>query len=741
MNKECDLEDTPVNDRYAEGMHAVPPPMIGNYMPSRPDVEIDYSKFNYGPKQTSADELDSKPIEYASRESNSSIETTTSMPAPVDNAPKIICKPKVWTDAPIIKEYKSDSDYDSVSNVQDNIEKPSFAFTDSDDPHKALKDKEMVDKFKNYELIEFCGLKGIKREYSNARTPQQYRVTKRKNKTLIEAARTMLAESFLPTTFWAEAVNTVGYVLNRPFGCHVTILNTIDHLGKFDGKSDLGFLVRYSLNSKDFKVYNLETKRVEENLHVNFLENKPNVARKGHAWMFDLDYLTDSMNYKPISVENQANKSIGPKEANNSAGTEANNDQGANSEEIDLHDKHFVLPICTNLLNAVSTPISTAGPLIALNNGEPLYPNDPSMLHLEDIYASPSEGIFSESSYDDEGVVTKFNNLETTMTISLTLTTKIHTIHPKIQILKDPLSTVLTRSKVHKNFEAHAVISQALEDESWVDAMQEELLQFQIQKVWILVDLPCGKKAIGTKWVYRNKKDERGVVVRNKVKQKEDGIFISQDKYVVEILKKFDFLSVKTASTPIKTQKPLVKDEEAADVDVHLYRSMIGSPMYLTASRPHIMFAVCISKANQNWYLKVSSFDLEAYSDSDYAGANLDRKSTTGGCQILGRRLISWQCKKQTIVATSTIEAKYVAAAHCLDDLSSYTTKYTSPALTQKVFGNMRRIGKRFSGLETPLFATMLVQPQAATEEEDKEDEVHAATTPPSPTHEPKPPS
>nr|GEZ33855.1 uncharacterized mitochondrial protein AtMg00810-like [Tanacetum cinerariifolium] len=515
MNKECDLEDTPVNDRYAEGMHAVPPPMIGNYMPSRPDVEIDYSKFNYGPKQTSADELDSKPIEYASRESNSSIETTTSMPAPVDNAPKIICKPKVWTDAPIIKEYKSDSDYDSVSNVQDNIEKPSFAFTDSDDPHKALKDKEMVD--------SRC---------------------------------------------------------------------------KFDGKSDLGFLVRYSLNSKDFKVYNLETKRVEENLHVNFLENKPNVARKGHAWMFDLDYLTDSMNYKPISVENQANKSIGPKEANNSA-----------VRKETTHETQNVNTNSTNLLNAVSTPISTAGPLIALNNGEPLYPNDPSMLHLEDIYASPSEGIFSESSYDDEGV-----------------------------------------------------ISQALEDESWVDAMQEELLQFQIQKVWILVDLPCGKKAIGTKWVYRNKKDERGVVVRNK---KEDGIFISQDKYVVEILKKFDFLSVKTASTPIKTQKPLVKDEEAADVDVHLYRSMIGSPMYLTASRPHIMFAVCISKANQNWYLKVSSFDLEAYSDSDYAGANLDRKSTTGGCQILGRRLISWQCKKQTIVATSTIEAKYVAAAHC----------------------------------------------------------------------------
>ncbi|GJZ90061.1 putative ribonuclease H-like domain-containing protein, partial [Tanacetum coccineum] len=142
------------------------------------------------------------------------------------------------------------------------------------------------------------------------------------------------------------------------------------------------------------------------------------------------------------------------------------------------------------------------------------------------------------------------------------------------------------------------------------------------------------------------------------VKQKEDGIFISQDKYVAEILKKFDFASVKTASTLIETQKPLIKDEEAADVDVHIYRSMIGSLMYLTASRPDIMFAVCACS-------RESSFDLVAYSDSDYGGANLDRKSTTGGCQFLGHRLISWQCKKQTIVATSTTEAEYVAAANC----------------------------------------------------------------------------
>ncbi|GJT41271.1 putative ribonuclease H-like domain-containing protein [Tanacetum coccineum] len=273
---------------------------------------------------------------------------------------------------------------------------------------------------------------------------------------------------------------------------------------------------------------------------------------------------------------------------------------------------------------------------------------------------------------------------------------------------------------------------------------------------------PYGKKEIGTKWVYRNKKDERGVVVRNKasaflygkideevyvsqplgfidpkypmkvykvvkalyglhqaprawyatlstfllkngyrrgtidktlfikkdkhdiifismsylggspsfldykVKQKEDDIFISQDKYVAEILKKFDFVSIKTASTPIETKKPLVKDEEASVVEFCACSRFQVTPKTSHLSAVKRIFRYLKGKPKLGlWYPRVSSFDLEAYSDSDYAGANLDRKSTTGGCQFLGRRLISWQCKKQTIVATSTIEAEYVAAANC----------------------------------------------------------------------------
>ncbi|GJX29494.1 putative ribonuclease H-like domain-containing protein, partial [Tanacetum coccineum] len=172
------------------------------------------------------------------------------------------------------------------------------------------------------------------------------------------------------------------------------------------------------------------------------------------------------------------------------------------------------------------------------------------------------------------------------------------------------------------------------------------------------------------------------------VLQKKDGIFLSQDKYVVDILKKFGYTDIRSANTPMDRENPWGKDGTGKDVELHLYRSMIGSLMYLTASRPDIMFVVYACARHQVtpkechlhdvkrifrylkghpklglWYPKESPFDLVAYSDSDYGGANQDRKSTTRGCQFLGRRLISWQCKKQTIVATSTTETKYVAAA------------------------------------------------------------------------------
>nr|GEY69538.1 hypothetical protein [Tanacetum cinerariifolium] len=191
--------------------------------------------------------------------------------------------------------------------------------------------------FKNYEMNQFCGINRIKKEFSNARTPQQNGVAERKNMTLIEAARTMLADSLLPIPFCAEAVNTACYVQNM-------VLVTKPHnktpyellIGKFDGKADEGFLVGYSLNSKAFRVYNRRTKKVKENLHVNFLENKPNVAGSGPEWLFDIASLTNSMNYQPVSVKNRTHGITGSK---------IHSDVGQEGKEKVSDQEYILLPV------------------------------------------------------------------------------------------------------------------------------------------------------------------------------------------------------------------------------------------------------------------------------------------------------------------------------------------------------------------------------------------------------------
>nr|GEW83747.1 hypothetical protein [Tanacetum cinerariifolium] len=196
-----------------------------------------------------------------------------------------------------------------------------------------------------------------------------------KNKTLIEAARTMLADSLLPITFWAEAVNTACYVLNRvlvtkthnntpyellngrtprldfmrPFGCPITILNTLDPLGKFKGKAGEGFLVGYSVTSKAFRVFNTKIRKVEENLHVRFLEIKPNIAGTGPNWLFNIDSLANSMNYIPVSVGNQTDKNACPQDTNGNAGTQDNS-----SDDKAADDK----PKDDNSLKTVEEPLN-----------------------------------------------------------------------------------------------------------------------------------------------------------------------------------------------------------------------------------------------------------------------------------------------------------------------------------------------------------------------------------------------
>ncbi|GJQ92721.1 hypothetical protein Tco_0003860 [Tanacetum coccineum] len=429
----------------------------------------------------------------------------------------------------------------------------------------------------------------------------------------------------------------------RPFGCPVTILNTLDPLGKFDGKADERFFVRYYINRKAFRVFNTRTRKVEENLHIIFLENKPNVVGSGPDWLFDIDLLTNSMNYEPVTAGNQTNKNAGIKDNVDAVPTQQYillpllYDSPQSSKDVvadDAGKKTNKEPAnegyanSTNRNSIVSPSVSAAGQ--SFTNADDL-PTDPLMPNLEDTANLLNTSIFS-GAYDDEdvGAEADLNNLETTMNVSSIPTTRIHKDHPKDQIIGDINSVTQTR-RMTKIFKELAMVM-----------------------------------------------------------QRDDGIFIIQNKYVTDILKKFYFSLIKIESTPIETNKALHKDEEAEDVDVYLYRSMIGSLMYLTASMPNIMFVVCAYARFQVtpkvshlyavkrifrylkgqpklglWYPRDSPFDLEAFSDSDYAGASLDRKSTTGGCQFLGKTLILGQCKKQTVVATSTTEAEYVAAANC----------------------------------------------------------------------------
>ncbi|GJW68471.1 putative ribonuclease H-like domain-containing protein [Tanacetum coccineum] len=686
--------------------------------------------------------------------------------------------------------------------------------------------------FKNKIMDDFCREKCIKREYNVARTPQQNGVAERRNRTLIEAARTMLANSKLPTTFWAEAVSTACYVQNKvlvvkphnktpyelfrcfkpalsfmkPFGCHVTILNTLDSLGKFDGKSDEGFFVGHSLSSKDFRVYNTRTSRVEENLHIRFFENKPMIEGNGPKWLFDIDSLTQSMNYVPVTAGIISNESAGTseeisqdcivmliwkdtsyfdsptKDVDNGEPKTIDDAQkqvedGPNNENA-KQDK-FEDDSSTKDVNPAGQHVNTASPdvntsylklnvvgpsVTTASSNEQDSPKDMFTMGVHPTLEATHIEFFGD---EDEPKI-NLGNITNSYTVSTTPNTRIHKDHPIDNVINDVKSSVQIRrmtkptseqgfltdvydQKIHDTLNTclyvcflsqiePTSIANALSDSSWVEAMLEELLQFKLQQV------------------FRNKKDERGIVIRNKarlaaqghrqeecidyeevfahvarikairlflayasfmgflvyqmdvksaflygtikeevyvtqppgfkdpehpdkvykvvkallwfciqhksmelctrfeklmkdkfqmssmgeltfflglqVQQKKDGIFISQDKYVAEILKKFNYIDVKFASTPVDLEKPLVKDRDADDVDVYLYRSMIGSLMYLTTSRLDIIYLKGKPTLGL-WYSRDSPFEQVAYTDSDYAGVTQDKKSTTGGSEYV----------------------------------------------------------------------------------------------------------
>nr|GEU34567.1 hypothetical protein [Tanacetum cinerariifolium] len=508
-------------------------------------------------------------------------------------------------------------------------------------------------------------VKGIKREFSVARTPQQNGIAKRKNRTLIEAAKTMLADSLLPILFWAEAVNTACYVQNK-----------VNLMGRL---------------MRDFWLDTLS----------------------GPTWLFDIDTLTKSMNYQPVTAGNQLNLSevkepefkvekpesevhISP---SSSTKTKKHDDKTKREAKGKSLVEFTPVPTIGQITTNSTNTFSAAGPsnttvsptLRESSYVDPSqYPDDPNMSALEDITYSNDK--------EDVGAEADFTNLETTITVSPISTTRVHKDHYVTQIIGDLSTATQTRSMTrmvkdqggltqinNKDFHTYMFacflsqkepkwVHQAFKDPSWIEAMQEELLQFKMQKVWVLVDLPKGKRAIRSKWegidydevfapvvrieairlflayasfmgfmmyqmdvksaflyetikeniyvcqplgfedpdypdkVYkvvkalyglyqalkawyetldnyliengfqRGKIDQTLFIKKKKgnilLVQKQDEIFISQDKYVAKILRKFGLTDGKLASTPISTEKPLLKDPDGEDVDVHTYRKV-----------------------------------------------------------------------------------------------------------------------------------------------------------------------
>ncbi|KAJ9545484.1 hypothetical protein OSB04_025191 [Centaurea solstitialis] len=692
--------------------------------------------------------------------------------------------------------------------------------------------------FKNATLDAYLTSVGISHNFSGAYTPQQNGVVERRNRTLVEAARTMLAYSGLPLTFWAEAVSTACFTQNRTiitkrfkktpyhiinrrvpnvkffhvFGCRCYILNNRDNLGKFDKKADEGYFLGYSLTSKTFRVYNKRTKMVMETVYVTFDET--------------VSMTSEHSNNEDLVLSRNPRVDIHDVPEPSSV-----NDSGPSENICSTSNSDQAIPVPSVEQSELTPDDQSEIPAIIDEND--------SQNNLDDLAILPAQLKWTRA-------------------------------HPLYNVIGDVKDGVKTRSAsanycLHKSFLSKIEpknVSQALDDSDWLLAMQEELLQFKRNKVYRLVPRPQDKSIIKTKWIFRNKKDESGVIVRNKarlvakgysqqegidydetfapvarieairiflayaahknikvfqmdvksaflngvlheevyieqpegfvdpdfpdhvcildkalyglkqaprawyetltnhllskgfkrgtidttlflkkegddlllvqiyvddiifgstnpelctkfskimetefemsmmgelnfflgiqVKQNPDGIFINQSKYIKDMLKKFSMTDCSPIKTPMPTGNLLGPDLAGKPVDQKIYRSMIGSLLYLTATRPDIMFATCFCARFQAtpkeshlaavkrilrylkgtpelglWYPKDSSFELISFTDSDYGGCKLDRKSTSGSCQFLGDKLVSWTSKKQNCVSTSTAEAEYVAAASC----------------------------------------------------------------------------
>nr|GEV29896.1 hypothetical protein [Tanacetum cinerariifolium] len=591
-----------------------------------------------------------------------------------------------------------------------------------------------------------------------------------------------------------------------------------DSLGKFKGKVDEGFLVGYSVNSKAFRVFNSRTHIVQETLHVNFLENKPNVTGSGPTWLFDINSLTRTMNYQPVIVGNQPNPSAVFQDTFDAEKTREEIDQkyvlfsmwssgstnpqnydgdatfdgkehdfdakkpefevilspsryrDLNAEFEDCSDNSsnevnvvgsIVPTVGQNSLNSTNT-FSAAGPSNA--DVSPTYgkssfidasqlPDDSDMPELEDITYSDDEDVV--------GAEADFNNLESSIPVSLIPTTRIYKDHHVSQFIGDLSSTTQTRSMTR------VVKDQDVKSAFLYGTIEEEVYVYQplgfedpdhLDKVYKVVKALYGLHQAPKAWyetlaTYLLENDDIIFGATNKdlcksfeklmkdkfqmssmgeltfflglqVKQKKDGIFISQDKYVVEILRKFGLTEGKSASTPIDIEKPLLKDPDGEDVDVDppkktgYVKTCLNDQKMVKKKKDGIFISQdkYVAEILRKFRLikgKSASTPIDTekplMKDPDDEDVDVHTyRSMIGSLMYL--------TKKQTVVATLSTEAEYAAASCC-----------AQVQWIQNQLLDYGRVRKGFSGIETPLFEGMIIG-QVIEEGGDAEERVQDVT-------------
>ncbi|GJW33338.1 putative ribonuclease H-like domain-containing protein [Tanacetum coccineum] len=798
-----DVEDSHVLDRFVndEGMHAVPPPMTGNYMPSGPDREIDDSMFTYGPKQSKTSEFNTQTSNFDYCKSNSSVKTLESVPEPVVVEPKVVSQPKVWSDAPIIEEYESDSDDEYVIQPSKEQERPSFASIDTvkhvKTPSETVKEQNTNSLSPKANKRDWNGLMSKRLglgygftkkacfvcgscshlirdcDFYEKRMAKQVELNKKKGKVTCQGEnrpvwnnvqRLNHQNQFVPTivltrtgripvntasqNFNSQAVSTSAAkkvnalrLIDNPqralknkgivdSGCSRHMTGNKAYLAEYQdyngGPVAFGGSKGYITGKGKIKIGKLDFEDVcfvKELQHFNLFSvsqmcDKKNkvlftdteclvlssdfklldenqvllrIPRQNNMYSFNIEKLVHSgglacliakatfdesnkWHRSPVRSENQANKAAGSKEANQSACTQDNIDAGNSEMEAESAQDYFVLPIWSSYTSTVkSSEAKNEGEKHTKDTGlntneEPEFAQSTEDLILQDracraIRTNDSlilNGIFTNASYDDKGAVADFTNLESTVNASPIPTSRklLFILQLKfLEILSQQFrqgakyTKVLEPMLLNKKDERGVVVrnkarlvAQGHKQEEGIDynevfapvARIEAIMiflgfasymgfivyQIDVKSAFLYVKIDeevyvsqppgfvdpkflrswCDEfKALMKSRFQMSSMRELTIFLGLQVKQKEDGIFISQDKYAAEILKKFDF---------------------ARNV--------------LEASRPDIKFEVCV---------------VLGFSNSKSSHLNV--------------RLISWQCKKQTIVATSTTEAEYVAAANC----------------------------------------------------------------------------